>query len=83
MHVYICICLCHGAHFRVNDVQPTGKNSFYFTNYQYFIKPTLVLLETLLELRLTDVVYFDGKDYTSVADDIKSPNGIAMSRDGQ
>ena len=67
----------------MNDVQPTGENSFYFTNYQYFRNPTLVLLETLLEFRLTDVVYFDGKDYTTVAADMSAPNGIVMSKDGQ
>ena len=68
---------------RVNNVQPTGDNSFYFTNYQYYLSPLGGLLELFLELEWTNVVYFDGKDYTVVADRIKMPNGVAMSRDGQ
>ncbi|KAK7111887.1 serum paraoxonase/arylesterase 1-like isoform X2 [Littorina saxatilis] len=67
----------------VNDVQPTGEDSFYFTNYQYFRNRVPVTLETLLQLRITDVVHFDANNYTVVADDLASANGIAMSKDGQ
>ncbi|KAK7506242.1 hypothetical protein BaRGS_00002354 [Batillaria attramentaria] len=69
----------------INDVQATGTNSFYFTNYQYFTSKLGRMLETLMEMSawMTDVVYFDGSVYRTVADGMKSPNGIAMSNDGQ
>ncbi|KAK7111888.1 hypothetical protein V1264_011442 [Littorina saxatilis] len=67
----------------VNDLQATGENSFYFTNSNYFTKPLAVLLEVLLELPLTDVVYFDGQTYTVVDSGLKSPNGVAMSPGGK
>ncbi|XP_025081772.1 serum paraoxonase/arylesterase 2-like isoform X1 [Pomacea canaliculata] len=65
----------------VNDVQATGTNSFYFTNYQYFPGHPGDLMEILFELTWTNVVYFDGETYRVVAGDMKSPNGIAMSND--
>lgn len=67
----------------VNSVQPTGENSFYFTNYQYFTHPLAIMVETLNQLPWTEVVYFDGQSYTTVADGMASPNGIAMSLDGR
>ena len=68
---------------RVNDVQALGPNSFYFTNYQYFSSPPLVMIERFMRLAITDIVYFDGKDYVVVADGMASLNGIAMSADGR
>lgn len=67
----------------MNDVQATGENSFYFTNYQSFRAHLPVVAETILRLPLTNIVYFDGKVYNVVAEGLRSPNGIAMSNDQQ
>ncbi|XP_076458755.1 serum paraoxonase/lactonase 3-like isoform X2 [Babylonia areolata] len=67
----------------VNNIHHTGENSFYFTNYHYHSSKTGRLLEIFLELAWTNVVYYDGKDYRTVADGILSANGIAMSSDGR
>ncbi|KAL8580407.1 hypothetical protein ACOMHN_020884 [Nucella lapillus] len=67
----------------VNSIQPTGENSFYFTNYQYFTTPLGVMVESIFQLPWTDVVYFNGSGYTTVADGMAGPNGIAMSSDGR
>ncbi|KAL8580406.1 hypothetical protein ACOMHN_020883 [Nucella lapillus] len=67
----------------VNDVQATGGNSFYFTNCNYFRNMAGVLMETMLELSLNNVVHYDGDSQTyTVADHgLSSPNGVAMSSD--
>jgi arylesterase/paraoxonase len=68
---------------RVNSVLATGLDSFYFSNYEYFRSHLGTVLEIFLKLKWTDIVYFNGSDYTSVAGDMRSPNGLAMSDDGQ
>lgn len=68
----------------VNDVQATGENSFYFTNSQYYKAQPLAFMEMMLGiLQFTDVVYFDGSAYKTVAGGMQVPNGLAMSNDQQ
>lgn len=67
----------------LNSIVATGPTSFYFTNYEYHQTVLGTTLEILFQLKWTDVVYFDGTSYTVVAADMLSPNGIAMSNDGQ
>ncbi|XP_025081767.1 serum paraoxonase/arylesterase 2-like isoform X2 [Pomacea canaliculata] len=65
----------------MNDVQATSDNSFYFTNSHASHSILRILLEVLLDLPCTNVVYFDGRFYSVVADGIRSANGIYMSHD--
>ncbi|XP_076458749.1 serum paraoxonase/lactonase 3-like isoform X2 [Babylonia areolata] len=65
----------------VNDILATGENSFYFTNCNYFRTMPWAVLELLLELRLTNVVHYDGHSYTVVDGGLTSANGVAMSSD--
>lgn len=75
-NVYDVTVLC-----RVNDVQATGDNSFYFTNCHYYATSVGMMAEVLLDLPWSTVVHYDGASYTVVAEGIKSANGIAMSTD--
>ena len=69
--------------FSLNSVLATGTNSFYFSNYGYYQNQFGAMFETLMMTKWTDVVYFNGQDYTVVAKDMLSPNGLAISKDGQ
>ena len=74
-------CFLSFASYRANDVAATGEDSFYFTNYAYYLDSFLHKLEVFLFMRLGTVVYYDGKTYTTVASGFSLPNGITVSKD--
>ena len=68
---------------RVNDVAATGDNSFYYTNYAHFRNHLGNMMEIYLLLPFGSVWYYDGKDYSMVADGLVLANGIQLSKDYQ
>ena len=72
---------CH--YFSANDVAATSENSFYFTNYANFRDHYRHMMEILLMFPFGSVWYYDGKDYTMVADGFVLANGIMLSKDHQ
>lgn len=66
-----------------NDILGVGPRQFYFTNDHGAESPLGKKLETYLQLALSNVVYFDGKAFKTVAGDLIYANGLAMSGDGK
>ena len=64
-----------------NDLVMIDENRFYFTNDHGYTKGIGKLLEENLGLSLSNVVYFDGKNYKEVADGIAYANGINFDKD--
>ncbi len=64
-----------------NDIVAVGPRQFYATNYLRNKHGAMALMEVLLALPLTSVVYFDGKSGRTVADGLAFANGINLSRD--
>ncbi len=65
-----------------NDIAPVGEDRFYVTN-DHGTEPGFGrTLEEYLRLKKASVLYFDGKRFVEVADDIRYANGIAVSPDG-
>ena len=60
-----------------------SENSFYFTSYGHFRAHFRHLMEIYLLLPFGSVWYFDGKDYSMVADRFVLANGITLSKDHQ
>ena len=65
----------------MNDVAATGKDSFYFTNYNYYRGGLGHTYEALMLPALGSVVYCDGQHYTTVASRMSIPNGVTLSKD--
>lgn len=66
-----------------NDIVAVGPGQFYVSNdhrYPAGIKQTL---ESYLQLKLSNVVYYDGSRFKEVASDIGYANGINVSADGK
>ncbi len=59
-----------------NDIVALGPHEFYFTNDHKHTEGTMRMAEDYLGLRLSNVVYFDGKDYKEVDRGIAYANGI-------
>ena len=62
--------------FSPNDIVLLNENSFYFTNDHKYKDGIQRLAEDYLGLAISNVVYFDGKNYTQAADGIAYANGI-------
>ncbi len=62
--------------FSPNDIVLLDENRFYFTNDHKYKEGLGRLSEDYLGLGMSDVIYFDGKNYTRVADGIAYANGI-------
>jgi len=62
--------------FSPNDLVLLNENSFYFTNDHKYKDGIQRLAEDYLGLAISNVVYFDGKNYTQAADGIAYANGI-------
>ena len=62
--------------FSPNDLVLLDENRFYFTNDHKYKESILRLAEDYLGLAVSNVVYFDGKNYNEVADRIAYANGI-------
>ncbi len=63
-----------------NDVVILDKNRFYFTNDHKYTTGIGRLLEDYGGLSVSDVMYFDGKNYTKVAKGIAYANGINIDK---
>ena len=59
-----------------NDVIQIDKNRFYFTNDHKYTKGIGRLIEDYGGLSVSNVIYFDGENYTEVANGIAYANGI-------
>lgn len=66
--------------FSPNDIVLLDENRFYFTNDHQYKDGILRLTEDYLGLAISDVVYFDGQNYTQVADGIAYANGINFDK---
>lgn len=66
--------------FSPNDIVLLDENRFYFTNDHKYKDGLQRLAEDYLGLSISDVVYFDGKKYTQVADGIAYANGINFDK---
>lgn len=67
--------------FSVNDIIALGPAHFYATNDHYFSDPFLKYLETYLNLRWANVVYYSPDEVKLVAEGFDSANGINISPD--
>lgn len=68
--------LKHPSMVSPNDIVMLDENRFYFTNDHGYTEGFGKLLEEYGGLAVSNVVYFDGKTYTEVADGIAYANGI-------
>jgi arylesterase / paraoxonase len=66
-----------------NDVIPVGPNAFYVTNDHGSTSPLGRKLEDYLQLARSYVLYYDGKGFRKVAENIAYANGINISHDGK
>ena len=63
-----------------NDIVLLDENQFYFTNDHKYKEGIGRLCEDYLGIRLSNVIYFDGKSYSEVASKIAYANGINIDR---
>ncbi len=68
--------LKHEKIFSPNDIVLLDENKFYFTNDHKYKDGIQRLAEDYLGLSISNVIYFDGKNYTKVAEGIAYANGI-------
>lgn len=66
-----------------NDLVLMDSEQFYVTNDHGYTKGIGKLMEEYGNLAVSNVMYFDGKDYTEVAKGIAYANGINYDRDRQ
>ena len=66
--------------FSPNDIVLVDENRFYFTNDHQYKKGIGRLFEDYLGIGMANVMYFDGKNYTEVADGIAYANGINFDK---
>ncbi len=72
-----------GEHLRSpNDVFAVGPRQFYATNDHKNPKGSVRTFEDFLRRAISDVVFFDGKEFHVVADQIAYPNGITGDVEG-
>lgn len=64
-----------------NDLVALSDSSYYFTNDHGYTSRLGVLAENYLGLRVSNVVYFNGDEYTVVAENIAYANGVNVSND--
>jgi len=67
--------------FRLNDVQPAGRDRFYATNDHG--KGLPAVLQDGLRLDRASLVYFDGRRARIAAEGLSYANGVNLSRDGR
>jgi len=66
--------------FSPNDIVLLDENRFYFTNDHKYKEGLGRLSEDYLGFGMSNVVYFDGQNYTEVADGIAYANGINFDK---
>ena len=66
-----------------NDLVAVGPESFYVTNDHRYARGWMRTVEDYLRLRLSNVVFYDGKEFVEAASGIGYANGINVSPDGR
>jgi arylesterase/paraoxonase len=66
-----------------NDIVAVGPDQFYVSNDHRYTTGMMQVLENYLQLKLSNVVYYDGKRFGEVAAGIGYANGINVSDDGK
>ena len=65
-----------------NDIVAVGPDKFYVSNDHRYTAGLMQVLENYLQLKLSNVVYFDGLRFLEVVSGIGYANGINVSADG-
>ncbi len=68
--------LKHPTMISPNDIKIIDEHRFYFTNDHKYTKGMMRFLEDYGGLSISNVMYYDGENYTEVADGISYANGI-------
>lgn len=63
-----------------NDLVIVDENRFYFTNDHRYSKGLGKIVEEYSGISISNVIYYDGKDFREVADGIAYANGINIDR---
>jgi arylesterase/paraoxonase len=66
-----------------NDIVAVGPDQFYVSNDHRYTTGLMQVLENYLQLKLSNVVYYDGARFLEVAAGIGYANGINVSADGK
>jgi arylesterase/paraoxonase len=66
-----------------NDIIAVGPDQFYVSNDHRYTAGLMQVLENYLQLKLSNVVYYDGSRFLEVASGIGYANGINVSADGK
>jgi len=66
-----------------NDILAVGPDQFYVSNDHRYTTGLMQVLENYLQLKLSNVVYYDGSRFLEVASGIGYANGINVSADGK
>ncbi|MCE9648790.1 MAG: SMP-30/gluconolactonase/LRE family protein [Parvibaculum sp.] len=66
-----------------NDVVAVGPEAFYITNDHGTANKTMAMIDDLLLLRKSNIVYYDGKSARVAGDRLAFANGINVSADGK
>ncbi len=66
-----------------NDILGVGPRQFYFSNDSGATDRMGKMMELYFQLPISNVVYYDGKEFRKAAENIACANGFAMSGDGK
>jgi arylesterase/paraoxonase len=66
-----------------NDIVAVGPDKFYVSNDHRYNAGLMQVLEDYLQLKLSNVIYYDGSRFWEVASGIGYANGINVSADGK
>ncbi len=66
-----------------NDIVGVGPEQFYFTNDHKYVSSLAKTMENYLQLKSSNIIYYDGSGFSMAATDIGFANGINVSRDGR
>jgi arylesterase / paraoxonase len=66
-----------------NDIVAVGLNQFYFTNDHGYPDGVMRSLEDYGRLKLANLIYYDGSNYTEAAAGFAYANGVNVSPDGK
>ena len=66
-----------------NDITVVNERMFYVTNDHGYKSSFGKMIEDYLQLDLSYVLFFDGKKFRKVAENLKYANGISMGGDGE
>lgn len=72
--------LQHASMVSPNDLVLLDENRFYFTNDHKYTKGIMQMLEDYGGLSISNIMYFDGENYTEVANGIAYANGINFDK---